>query len=300
MRVLPTLTIFAVLLACCLNLSPDGKETPPPEVTPTPLLSPKPSSELTIKTDKLSYLPGEDVEIRITFENKGSSELTLIFPPPEIDIVQWINDKIVRSFSPAHKEVNVKPGEKLSYTIKWNQKNEEGEQVFGNYYIDTGRDKMIERSLKGELDVHMLELLYHNSSERILIQYPQGAMNKTIELNQSKTANGITVILQRVELTESQAKIYVLAKLPSKPTPTPEIPLPEPTPPDEMWPCVAYYIVDNKEKRDAGRVGIRVLEEGYRVGWVIDPVPSDAKEMRFVVLRFGKWVGPWEFHVMLG
>jgi|Deesub1362A_J573_1020465.scaffolds.fasta_scaffold02540_5 hypothetical protein len=308
MRVLLTITIlFAALLAGCsqqLSHLEKVNETPTPEETPSPLIAattpPMTTStaELTIKTNKLSYLPGEDVEVRITFENKGSSEITLIFPPPEIDIVQWVSGKIVRSFSPAHEKIVVQPNEKLSHTIKWDQKNEEGEQVFGNYYIDTGIERMVKRSLRGELDNSMLELLYHARSERILIQYPQGAMNKTIELNQSKTVNEITVILQKVKLSESQAKIYVLAKLPMpEPTPTPEIPLPEPTPPDIS--CTAYYIVDNGEKKDAGRVKIRVFEDDYRVTWTIDPIPSDAKEMRFVVLRFGEFIGPWEFQVAL-
>lgn len=303
MRILLTITILSAALFGCLQQEqppsptpeitmPKADETPEPEIaiaTPMPDL-------LTITTDKPSYHTGEDIEIRVIFENKGSESLTVEFPPPEINIIHWVTKKIVRSFIPNSQKIEVQPGERISYSLKWDQKDENGEQVCpGNYYMDT------EVKVVGRLPSGYGTHYYHSESERILILYPRGAMEKTIEVNQSHTVNGITVVLQKMEFTESQAKIYALAKLPMpKPTPTPSsVPLPEPTPPDEMRPCDAYYIVDNGEEKDAGHVGIRVLGDGYRVKWIIDPIPSDAKEMRFVVLRFGKWVGPWEFHVTL-
>jgi|Deesub1362B_J571_1020462.scaffolds.fasta_scaffold00252_9 hypothetical protein len=41
------------------------------------------------------------------------------------------------------------------------------------------------------------------------------------------------------------------------------------------------------------------MEEGYGLLWVIDPIPSDAEELTFTVIKIGKWDGLWEFRVKL-
>mgnify|MGYP001090198506 CR=1 FL=1 len=123
----------------------------------------------------------------------------------------------------------------------------------------------------------------------VLLQYPQGAMEKTIEVNQSQIVNGVTITLERVELSWKEAKFYAFA-----------------TPPGyslRQGPAWAQYTADGITK-DAGPSGVGFQEDGMRLSWGTDrfwsdPVPSDAKELTFTINEFGDWQGPWEFQVPL-
>ncbi len=260
--------------------------TPSTQSTPeSTIATPPPLDLLTIKTNKSSYKLGEDVNVEFTFQNKFEKTIDITFPP-KLKIIHWVTENVVYTFPQGNKRIKLKPGEKISYVFKWNQRDENEMQVNpGIYYVDV--EVVRDDGAK-----------YYNTSNKILIQYPQGAMEKTIEPNQSKTAKGVTVILKKVELTHSEVRVYVLAKIPSS-TPKPsKIPLPEPTPPDELWPPLAHYQVNNDFQKSKV-IGIRTSKEGYLFTWVLDPIPSDAKEMTFVVDKFGKWEGPWRFQISL-
>jgi len=127
---------------------------------------------------------------------------------------------------------------------------------------------------------------------KVLIQYPQGAMVKTVEVNQPQTANGITITLERVELLAEEAKFYA-----STTTRLTEEGIHPPLP--KMIPILAQYTVDGSTK-DASYAAERLSAQGTELIWDnLDPVPSDAKELTFSITEFGDWQGPWEFHISL-
>jgi hypothetical protein len=150
------------------------------------------------------------------------------------------------------------------------------------------------------------EPLGKNCQSRILVQYPQSAKEKTIELNQSWTVNGITVTLERIDLTSSGMKVYALAALSGYPVP-PGITGTT----DAIRQVFAEYSSDGSVVKQAGSAGMQFLERGTRLIWDrhIDPVPNDAKELVFrvstITLSFApdrpdeKVVGLWEFRIPL-
>ena len=133
---------------------------------------------------------------------------------------------------------------------------------------------------------------------RFLIQYPQGAMEKTIEPNQSQKVEGITITLERVELSAEGSRFYAFV-VPLGYTP----PAPGVTPPPTMIPVHAEYSFDSVTK-DAGYCGCGTRGDGITLKWShpyepLDPVPSDARELTFTITHFGDIEGPWEFKVPL-
>lgn len=51
---------------------------------------------------------------------------------------------------------------------------------------------------------------------------------------------------------------------------------------------------------DAGYSGICSEENGIRLVWDdLGPIPSDAKELTFIITRFGDVEGAWEFKIPL-
>ena len=131
----------------------------------------------------------------------------------------------------------------------------------------------------------------------LLIQFPQGAMERVIELNQTQTANDLSITLERVELSTERVVFFALF------TPA-GYSLPEESrdqKPDWAVPASAWYTVDGVT-RDAGYAEVQYLDEGIRLIWgqyqpYLDPLPSDARDLVFVIGN--DWPMPWEFSIPL-
>jgi hypothetical protein len=80
-----------------------------------------------------SYRLGEQVNIVLTFRNTGREELTLTPFPPEIIIVA----ASLKPYKTISGEVSriLLPGEVAQYTINWDQRDNEGQQVPAGDYI---------------------------------------------------------------------------------------------------------------------------------------------------------------------
>lgn len=225
--------------------------------------------------------------------------------PPEIQVISPRTHETVRSFVPGSQELELGPSKVIIHTLAWDQREDSGEQVSpGWYYIDAKNITVTKATLPQKIGLSV------GTIARVLIQFPQGAMNKTIDVNQSQTVDDITITLERVELSEMGVSFCAFTIPPSYSPPQPQdspspapIPTPPPIPPPGMVPVHAQYDVDGLTK-DAGYSGISVHEGGIRLKWGhyaghLDPVPSDAKEFTFIITSFGDLEGPWEFKVPL-
>jgi hypothetical protein len=220
------------------------------------------------------YLPGEEVEIDFRFTNVASEAVVVSPYPPRIRILMPslpgpYEEDIVRSFPPGAEELKLEPGESASYTFIWDQRDESGQQVNPGWYeVEVKHTVRKVAEPEGGYSITGTEA-------RFLIQYPQGAMEKTIEVNQSQTATDlpfiwkreelavdVTITLERVELTAEGARFSVLVTSPSYTLPQgPLLP-----PPQWMLAAYAQYTVDGVTK-DAGVAGMRPLEDGLQLQW---------------------------------
>jgi len=257
---------------------------------------------------KAVYLPGDEVEIEFEFKNVSSEPVTVTPFPPVIGItppvtVHW-KEQIIRSFPPGSGKLKLQSGETAVYTLIWDQKDNSGQQVAPGYY-----------KVNADIKSHVSEAdgsksIYGTSGRvtKLLIQFPQGAMEKNIEIKQTQTVTGLpfmwkreelsidlTIMLERGELTAEGAKFCAFATSPNSPSAGYD----HPQWSGSVW---AQYTVDGVIK-DAGLAGMRYLDDGIQLCWGddtgLDPLPSDAKELTFVITKFGDWEGPWEFHIPL-
>jgi len=150
---------------------------------------------------------------------------------------------------------------------------------------------------------------------RVFIEYPQGAMWKDIEVNQSQVITGfplkidrkilptdITITLRSIHSRDKQAWFYALATFPNYPWEGIEEGYP--------WHWIssphAEYMV-NDTKKDAGFANQTFRQDGIWWSWGgqynIDPIPSDAEELTFTILLRKsepyEWQGSCEFNVPL-
>lgn len=231
--------------------------------------------ELTIKPRHSSYLPGEVVEIELTLEHTGSKPINISPFPPEIKVKRpnpSFNQPflVVRSFSPSSKKIKLDPGEKITYLLRWNQQDENGIQVSPGFYEVGLYNFTVENPEFG-----ISKMGYTSSSHEVFINFPHGAMNKT--LSQSQTSDGVNLTLT-LKLFSRGAQARALVQFSNYTLPFKGLPSPILNPPRS-----ALYSVDNGTQQVLdGSLVFR--EEGIILSWnMIDPVPSDAKEITFVI-----------------
>lgn len=225
-----------------------------------------------------------------------SSETIILTPfPLEIQVKPQDGDEILYQTPIASKRSQMLfPGREIRLVFPWDQKDKEGNQIPPGWYRLVLKELTVTQettTMRHHLDSYTVS--------RFLIQYPQGAMEKSLDLNQSETVNGITVTLERVELTSAGMTVYAF-----------NTPLGY-TPPQGILPTSRFMVasaecsVDGGMVKQAGLAGFRFLEDGTRYTWKkLDPVPSDARELTFrIKMRYEdkpeELLGPWEFKIPL-
>ena len=280
--------IMLTTVACQATAVPS---TPEPTPTPNPVPAPGPTFYIggDARMDKATYQTGEDVMIELSFENPSDENWEFEPFPPEVMIMRrYPYDEIARTFPAGEGSRPLNPGGTANYKITWDQRDDQGEPVpYGYYYLEFGRTR------RGDDWVTISRQRYIS----LLILPEEGVIEKTIEVNESKTVNDITFVLERVELTATEAKFYV-SNTPS------DYDLPQgpnlPPPPLMSLHAEAEYSLDGKQTIKAGLSGIRFLDDGMLHTWdMLDPVPKGTRELDFTITKLGEWEGPWEFNISL-
>jgi len=250
--------------------------------------------ERSVVPEEAHYLPGEPIEVKLSITNISSDIIVMSQYPPEIRVTPWQDrDRILSSRAGGTQPLEIRPSDTIIVDFTWDQKDKEGKQVPPGWYAITFRDISITQGDRRTT---------FNPGAAVLIQYPQGALEKSFDLNQSQTVNGITVTLERIELTADGSTFYLFFITPGY-TPPPTGPGLPPMPPTMSVMAKAEYTVGSITKY-AGTAGFGTKGNGIKLVWGgrphrLDPVPSDAKELTFTITQMNDWEGPWEFKVPL-
>jgi len=254
--------------------------------------------ELDARADKDAYQPGEDITIDFWIENVAGRTIQIAPFPPEVRIIRPPADREIRAFPAGTAVKSLEPKEVASVALTWDQRDNGGQQVGDGYYhLLIGPIRMGERSETREM------------SESVLLVLPaEGVLEKTVEVNESQTVNGVTITLERLELTATGAAFYAFHVPPDykqfeQPVaPGTEQPQGLEPPPPWMMELHAYaeYSLDGGPAKVAGLSGLGFREDGLRLSWImLDPVPKGTQELTFIMTTLGDWEGPWEFLVSL-
>jgi hypothetical protein len=276
---------------------------------------------------RLAYMPGEEVNMQLVLTNASQGDVEPVVVsslPPEVNIypvgsspapgpglpMQSMQSiPTVKTFPGGSGEATLATGEKLTYDLTWDQKDAYGNQVPPGWYYYRYTcwfrpESSAQPSGSG------------GNGRAFLIQYPQGAMKGTIEVNQSKTITGlplitvtgetktvdVTVTLERVVFDDMGVTFYARMTSPDNPVTGYD---------GTDWvghiPMTSQYIVDGVTK-EARAPSSQFTDSGVEFRWgasaddpnYLDPVPSDAKQLTFVIPEIGHgWPGPWEFEIPL-
>jgi len=276
-----------VLTALLLVTSVAGcqqKAQPAPSSSPSAHPSPAPRPVKYIKMeaafDKDAYPPEEEIIIKLSFTNVTVEPHEISPFPPIVEVrADGRRDRVVHTFPAGSSNVTVQSGETTKHTLVWNQQDEQGQQVpygYYDFYIPDG-GTLEDKAIVG--GIHILP--------------PEGIIEKTINVGKSHTVNGITVTLNRVELTSSGPRFYAFS--------ADYGPL---APADKMPPApYAEYNLDNGPVREGDKVNIiggGSNLKGQEYVWMMSiPVPNGTRELTFRIIEFGGQEGPWEFKIPL-
>jgi len=264
-----------------------------PTPTPLPTLESELPFKINISPSEASYLPGEDIMYGIGITNLSSGTITIDPFPPASQIKPVGQDEAVYWSAAGNRTRDIEPDYPSSwYHTKgfWDQKDNNGEQVVPGWYELSYEYVIIEQNTSKRYTT--------NLTARFQIVHPDSAMNKDLDINQSVTAEGITVTLERLELNAVNVTVYTF-------TTPPGYSLPEEHPPYEfeslMINSVAEYSVDGETIKQVRAGGGKANASGIRLTWDdLDPIPADAKKLTFTITQLGEWEGRWEFTVPLG
>ena len=285
--------IVSLILAMAVGLggcvTPPRVPLPPPE-TPTPPSPPQPprtlphfpaeSIEMNATTDK-SYLPGEEVVIEFFFKNITPEPFEIDPFPPHIEIVGPPPPELICLFPAGTETKSLEPQEVISHTVMWDQRDDQGQPVdCGAYWFQiTGGGTLVDEA-----------------SFVVFILPPEGVIEKTIEVNESKTVNGVTFILEQVRLSAYGA-MFIAFNADYRLDEDPETP-----PPPPLKETIAEYSFGGgtREADSPCAVGGGSELEGAEYVWEFSvPVPNGTKELTFTITKFGDQEGPCEFHIPL-
>ncbi|OGO22209.1 MAG: hypothetical protein A2144_05145 [Chloroflexi bacterium RBG_16_50_9] len=272
-----------------ISLSAPPKAPPPPG----------PQFIVVTRPPEARYLPGEPVAVQLVLTNVTTNPVTLEYVP-QIHVTKHLDTApVLYSEVRAEQRVDTRPDEKIITDFIWDQKDANGEQVSPGWYDITWKPPDAPRPSDEKIGLGF--------SATVLIQHSQGAMEKTIVVDESQTANDITVTLERVELTSREMKVYAFVTQPDYPPTVQSSP---------FWSTATEYSIDGGAPVSLPHPHIKHQENGARFIWggttpkgTLDPVPSDAHEL---ILKINSMKvsaspddpqytveGPWEFTVPL-
>ena len=284
----------------------------PPGAPPGPMTPPTAmySVQIDFVPSQTVYMPGDEVKIEVRLTNESVEPVIIAQMPPKVNIALpepgEDNVKVIYTFNAGDEERELAVSETAIYTLTWDQRDENGNQPPPGWYFGE-----FEYTVRQETPPEN-EWRTGGRERLFLIQYLQGAMERVIDLNQSQTATGlplkidneiklvdIVVTLKQVVLTQEGVSFFVLLTSPAYPLPGDE---------DVWWRMAldehAEYVFDGTVK-DARGANTRYTEGGIELRWgregsYRDPIPSDTKELTFIITKLGDdWEGPWEFKIRL-
>lgn len=216
---------------------------------------------------------------------------------------------LIRSFTEGTGELSLAPDEKKTYEFTWNQEDDSGHK------LPPGMSYKIRVQFTKGLPSKPESAYERTIYQRVFIQYPQGAMEKTINAYQTQTAEDlpltlrdeellvdITITLERAELSAEGANFTVLVSWQEQTDLDDEKRLGDFLRISSWGNPGAEYLADGITY-SCYEYRVSRLQNGIRYRFKGEPIPSDTDELVFIMPRLSEywrgWEGPWEFHVPL-
>lgn len=282
--------------------TPEAKQisevpTPTPKVQPTTTLPAVPlkadvklrvltsrdtSADLlvgTITSERDAYVTGEPILLSLNLKSVATEPITLAVPI-KIALVHMrpsIGERIDGRVAIAETK-EIQPGQDLKSVAYFSEGANSSPIPFGRYGV----------SIYGEFKYqgNLLRLDTTNSGT-LFITPTQGALELVLIPQEKRTHNNINATVREVFFSH---KGIVIEALLVSPDYNPQLlGIPGPDFAD------AIYSIDGDSFKPAGSGNSGRREDGVSFSWTLDPIASDAKELRFSIISYQRQHGQWEW-----
>ncbi len=147
-------------------------------------------------TDKPVYAQGEKVTISVSLRNVTSEPFTVDQFPPILSLMQS-SGQPVYTFGAGKTSRTLAPGETVKYDEIWDQHDSKGRSVSaGSYYLELENI---------DYQGHTLQLNLTQTVRFDIVPTSSGinGAGRILNINQSQSVNGLTINLQKVELSDN-------------------------------------------------------------------------------------------------
>jgi hypothetical protein len=235
------------------------------------------------RTDKAVYGLREDVVVEVTLKNASSESVQIEPFPPILSFMREDSRQPVYTYSAGSDMRTLPAGGETGFTVLWDQRDLAGGYAGnGSYYIELEDITVQDQQLK-------LELAAPVEFDILPVPPDIGQINQTLDLDLSRTAAGITVTLQRLELADRGARITAIIS-------------PAPAGDRQASDYFAYasYYLDSGWVKNAGLSAVEKTSGGMKHTWYLTgPIPRGTGELLFIVMNVGSTEGPWQFRIPL-
>ncbi|MDD5501046.1 MAG: hypothetical protein PHH57_05095 [Candidatus Omnitrophica bacterium] len=255
--------------------------------------SPAPESHLPFNVNVStapSHLPGEQIMFGIAIHNLSSGTITIDPFSPAKWIKSVDRNEIVFSSPGGQSTYDLQSGMPFLPTKDtWEQKDNNGQQVAPGWY-EIGYEYIV-------IDQGTGERYTATPTARFQIVDPDSAMNKVMDVNQSTTAEDMTITLKRIEINAVGTKVYTFITPPGYSLTTEHPPYQMES---LMTNSMAEYSVDGGDVKQIKSGGGKADAEGITLTWDnLEPMPLGSKELTFIITQLGDLKGRWEFKIKL-
>ena len=244
------------------------------------------------------FAPGQKIGVKVQLTNTSTDPVFVTLPLS----ASFSSGTSSRGFAAGSQEEKMAVGEIISYNLTWDPNDGNGSALPGWYFVDYTVTVRAESTPPRQWGSGGRLRVY-------LVQDPQQAIIKTIDLNQSINVTGLGIqagnsnnmslvfTLKQVEMTAKGTSFFVVVTSPESPAPNYE---------DVEWqltPVFAQFVADGTV-HDARASNTISKPTGIELRWgangyYLDPVPVGTKELTFRITKMGQRTGPWEFKIPL-
>ena len=318
LRAIVSICLLCLLLAAGCISPDDGNGTTVPGTVPgtageTPLRTlagithPGPGERtytFSILLDRKVINRGEAAPVNLTLINLGNRPLTLRPFPPGVRVTDRCGSA-VKTIPYGSGEWIIPPGETLVSLLPLDMIDDQNRPLTpGRYRVELfwEEDLPLFNYTSGPpppLPTRTGDVIIPEwDVGPIVIRYPEGAREGSIEVNHTVTVAGLPVILERLECSEEQTVATFLYPIPSGTLPPgiPSASIPPP-PPDTGQ---GLFSIDGGTECPFLTMAVTRVEGLWRVNGDLPPVSRNAQDLNIVIPELAGQEGPWVFRVQIG
>jgi hypothetical protein len=247
--------------------------------------------------------PGEPASVNITIGNLASRPLIIRPFPPGVRATDSCRS-VVRTIPFGPGDRVIPPGDTLVYALEWDLNNDHGVRLPpGRYRVELFWEEELPpfdytSGPPPPIPTRTGDIIIPEwGVGPLVVRYPEGAIDRVIDVNRTVTVAGLPVTLERLECSEENVLASFLYPIPSGTLPPGIPPAAITPPPPDTGP--GLFSIDGGVECPFTTMPVTPVGGLWRVKGDLPPVSRNARKLTIIIPELAGQKGPWVFEVPL-